>query len=336
MKKSYDMRLYSKSNEKHLLQAINIYSQNIELNLRTDTREILYWIDNFNKDQKDKFFVCGFYENDRVIGFAQFAYFFSEKIICFDYLVIDKNHRQNNTYFQFINQLQEFLAEQEIVYDFIIAEVGGFLESKEPTIITRSIIRLLKMSGFKVIKSNYYHPKLSRMNFESELQSVLMLFTNSELQSIKKETYLLIVDTMYFKHYRRWYEPFLSESENRDYQNDLLNLKHKIVEELKDKKSIALNGYYVPTTNNPKSIIRRKAYSIPLMLGYLTLFLFFLILFGSIHIFVKNKLNIDTSAQSYIVIASVIGVMFIISIIIEGKTKPISHLIQKLINKFTG
>jgi len=335
MKYVYELKRFKQSDDKDFTKALTLYSANIEPRLRTDTREIIYWVDNYAKKFLDKFFVFGFYLNNEIIGFAELAYFIEEKLIFVDYIVIDKNYRRNNTFYEFVEQIKEYLTNVEIVFDFVIAEVGGF-DEKEPAVTTRSLIRLLKMSGFGVIKNNYWHPRLGKNNYESELLSILMLYTSNDLKTLKKDTYLLLLNTIYYKHYKRWYDIFLSESEQIEYTKNLLELISKTEYELRKKDIIEINGY--PNSYSSGSNINKfpKYTYLAKIVAVFALFVFFSVSFAIIHEIVKTKYGIDTTAQSYIVIASIIGVLFVISLFAERKTSSITNIIEKIINKFTG
>lgn len=179
MKATYELRQIKDSRDKDLTRALSIYSQNIESIQRTDVREIIYWLDNYNYKFKDRFFILGFYLNNEIIGYSQFVYFEDEKIIAIDYIVIEEIKRRNNTFYQFLEEIRNFLNQENIHFDYLVAEVGYFDETKSPTEKSRSLIRLLKMSGFGVVKAKYFQPMLGKNNFESELMCILMVFCPS-------------------------------------------------------------------------------------------------------------------------------------------------------------
>jgi N-acetylglutamate synthase-like GNAT family acetyltransferase len=237
MKVVYELKQFKSSRNKDLTRALALYSRNIEPFLRTDTREIIYWLDEYPLRHTDQFIILGLYLNEMVIGYAQLAYFAEERLIFVDYIVVEKEFRKNNTFYEFVEEIKEFITAESIEFDFILAEVGGF-DNKEPSAATKNLIRLLKMTGFGVVKTNYHHPRLGKANYESEFQSILMLYTPSEVKHIKKETYLSFLKTIYFKHYQRWYANFFDEKDNAEYSNSLIKLFEKSQENLKKKETI--------------------------------------------------------------------------------------------------
>lgn len=334
MKTIYDLKKFRDSNDKDLSKALFIYSQNIETVLRTDTREIMYWLDEYNRVFKDRFYLLGFYLNDIIIGFAQLVNFVEEKIIFVDYIVINKEYRKNNTFYEFIEKIKEFIVGENIGFDYILGEVGHYDNNMQPSKNTRALIRLLKMTGFGIIKTNYYQPMLGKNNFESELLSVLMLYTAGEIQRIKKETFMFFINTIYFKHYKRWYDKFFDEQAQIEYSVGLKHLIDKIDSEVKRKKYIEINGYTNLFEARGKSPEPRNFLKVARIITTLLLFFGFSVLFGIVHVIAKTKFNIDITAQSYIMIASIITVLFILSLFYEGKTNSITAIIEKVVSKF--
>lgn len=330
----YELKRFKNSESKDLNDALIIYSQNIEASLRTDTREILHWIDYYPTSFDDKFIVLGFYLNKKIIGYAQFAYFIEERLIFVDYVVIGAEFRGNNTFYQFVDEIKEFFKAENLQFDFILAEVGGF-EGNEPGIQTKYLIRLLKLSGFGVLKTTYFHPRLGLNKYESEFQSVLMVFNSGEQKKIKKETFLLFLETIYFKHYQRWYDAFFPEKEKAAYSESLIKLLNKSKEILRKKDFIDINGYQnlFYYHNTPPS--GNTGIKIAKLLAIIFLFVLFSVCFGLLHLFLKNKVGIETSAQAYIGIAAGFILVLVLMIRKESKSESITSIIQKAIDSFS-
>ncbi len=61
MKRTYEIKRYRTANSPDFVKALKLYSDNIEAEYRTDTNEIIYWVDKFHKRFGDSFFVLGLY-----------------------------------------------------------------------------------------------------------------------------------------------------------------------------------------------------------------------------------------------------------------------------------
>lgn len=335
MKSIYELKKFKNSSDKDLTEALFIYSQNIENVLRTDTREIIYWLDNYNLIYSDRFYLLGFYLNNKIIGFAQLVHFQNEKITFFDYIVIDRKHRRNNTFYEFVSEIQEFISNEGFESSYTLGEVGYYNENNEPTEITRNLIRLLKMSGFGVVKTLYFQPMLGNQNYESELQSVLMMYTDSSIKKIKKDTYLMFVHTIYFKHYKRWYDRFFSEQEQMKYSIGLQKLIDTINTKLEKKDYVEINGYshLFQTNHEPEVKNRKKAI---ISIGLLVLLIILILLFSAIHILAKEKFGIDNDGQRNIILVSIISILVISFYFLNKKSNNFTQLIDKLLDKMLG
>ncbi len=104
------------------MKALKLYSENIDPALRTDTKEIMHWLDKYNRKFEDSFYIVGLYLNDLLIGFSEIAYFLKEKLVIVDYLVIDKAFRKNNTFYQFIIEIEDFIRDENLEFNYIVAE----------------------------------------------------------------------------------------------------------------------------------------------------------------------------------------------------------------------
>ena len=332
MKSSYQLRHIKKSSDNSIIESLIIYSDNIEPQLRTDSNHILYWIDNYSKHFEDSFYVLNFYLNNEIIGYSQLTHFVNEKIVFVDYIVLDPSYRKNNTFYEFLEHIRYFLSRYVITYDYIFAEVGSFFIDEELSKKSRNIIRLLKLSGFKVIKAKYYHPSLASKISDRRFRSVLMIHTSSSIKSISKVAYLKMIEVIYFKHYLRWYSSFLIEKDLYDYKTGINSIFNKTKLDLKNKKEIDINGY--SDTLNFKSDLHRKNNMKSTLKSFVIaiIFIFLLLVFTLLHIISRDKFKIKTDIQYYIILFIIFILITIIAIFSEKKNNKIAKLLTKLFN----
>ena len=333
MKTTYELKAFKNSTSPDLTKALKLYSDNIEPEYRTDTNEIIFWIDNFQKRFNDEFYILGLYLNGVLIGFTEIAFFKEEKFVEVDYLVIEKNHRKNNTFYEFLDKINDFLFKENIVFDYIICEVGCYFENMQPTESSKTLIRLLKMSHFGVIKCSYYVPRLGKINYESQMRAILMIYGTNDIKQIKKETYLMIVNALFYKYYQRWYNDFFNDSEKQEYQEILDDLFEKIKRDVNNRKVIEINGYSNLLPLNPNDFNEVKAKKGIQILVFIFLFLVSLLIFGSVALFIKSKFEIDIENQAAILSISVLAASIITSSFFGNKSNLAAKLIEKLIEK---
>ncbi len=252
----YTIRLFEDSKSEDFINALDIYINQIPSELRTSSNEIIYWIDNYNKSFEDKLLIFGFYENDKIIGFSQCLYFKKESFITIDYFVIASSHRGNHSFQMIIAILKEFLKEYKLEFNFIVTEV----ESKN-----KSLLQLLKMNGFGEIQSKYFQPSLGINNHDSLIEAKILYFPAYEDRVIKKETYKMIVETIYNNHYIRWYKEFLSEKDLKSYMVIIEQLKVKIFDNL--NAEININGGIKPMNDYSEFNVGREIKNTTTILG---------------------------------------------------------------------
>lgn len=229
---SYKLELFENSNSENFIDALSLYVDNIAPELRTSTNEITSWADKYNKKFDDELLLFGLFENNKLIGFSEQVYFKKEKFIHIDYFVIDKEYRGNHTFQIFFALFEKFYKNYKYEFNFIITEVEV---RNEP------LLQLLRLNSFGEIQSKYYQPQLGQNNHDSLIESKLLYFRADNDKMIKIETFHMIINTIYYNHYIRWYEEFFSEKELLEYKKNIEKLKEKIYDGL-DKNVKILKG----------------------------------------------------------------------------------------------
>jgi hypothetical protein len=238
---SYKFKHFQSSRDPDFASALLVYVRNTSAAIRTDTNEIAYWLDRFTEQFGHPFYVFGFYRDDELIGFAEGAYFADERLVVLDYLVIDEANRQNNVFFEFVDQLKRFLEAAHLEYRYAVVEAcyGPGLEYPSPE--TCLLTRLLKLQGFRVIRAPYYQPRLLLDDAESGMQGDLLIYSTTNLDRIHTETYLTIVRCIYYKYYLPWQS--ITKDPQEAYKKHLDSLYTKIQTELGKKREILVNGH---------------------------------------------------------------------------------------------
>ncbi len=334
MKATYELRRIKNSKDKDLTKALHVYSKGVDPFQRTDTREIIYWLDHYNVKFTDQFFILALYLNDELIGYTQLVHLNEERIIIADYIIIDENFRGNNTFYQFIEEIKNFFNKEEISFYYFIAEVGNFDVNNTPTQKTRNLIRLLKISGFGVLKAKYFQPMLGKNNYESEIMSVLMIYTSSEVDRIKKETFSLIITSIYFKHYKRWYDAFFDEIDQASYSAGLDKLLSVINENIRNDNFININGYSHIFKSHETKPSPKKYFRFIQFTSFVTVFLIISISVGFGVYCLQKSYGIDSADLIFIGVTTIILIISIFHIFFKSKDKPIELILEKVIQLF--
>lgn len=332
MKSIYELKWFKNSHHPDLIEALKLYLEYTEPAVRTDTKEIIHCIDTWNKEFEDSFYVLGFYYNNQLIGFCELAYFLQEKFIIVDYIVIHKNFRHNSTFYQFIDHIKFFAQEKNLEYNYVVVEIACYYEEHEPPESSKVLIRLLKMSHFNIVKCNYYLPRVGMNDFESEMRSIMMIFSMNKSNKIKKETFFQIVKAIYFKYYQRWHNIFSDEKEKLQYNKEIRNLISKMEKQLENKKIIELNGIdgLLPISNIESKSISKRILKI---ITSVILFGICLIIVGFFFTILKSEFGWDSNTASTIIVCSVALTLFFVAFIFENRSDLFSKTLGKLIAK---
>lgn len=330
----YYLKRFSNSQEKDFKEALRIYLRNTEHNIITNAEEITKGLDSYNSKFSDsEFTLLGFYMNETLIGYCQLVYFKSESMVFIDYLVIDEPYRKNSSFYQFIEEIKDYFNSKDYHPLYVVTEVSlqGTKNKNDYAERTRRLIRLLKMSNFGVINSPYYQPMLGVKNYETKLEALLMLFPVSEHHEIMKDTFLKILETIYYKHYGRWYSSLiLAEQDSIQYLNHIQELFGEVTNKLKDISTIHINGYkeIFPDKDTPKPKVR------PQKMVYYTLgFVGLLLVLAGLSFALKRILGMEYKDQTSFWILTCIGYLFILSNFSDKASVMLNKAFEKWVAK---
>jgi hypothetical protein len=207
-----ELKQIKNTNDSDYFEGIKILNKYMTNNTSINSNELTYWIKNYNKKFNNKFYCYVIKKENKVIGWFQFVNFIN-KFIHIDYLVIEKEYR-NNKIFKIIKEHLNRLS-----CNLIILECGYEIHKHD------SIVRLYKTFGFKKFNFEYKEPKViidlqnNKINW-IEVPSILMYYG----QLIKIDD---ILNEIFFNHYLLWYQ--LYEMNFDDYNLFLIKLKNKLL-----------------------------------------------------------------------------------------------------------
>lgn len=327
---TYSLTLLEQSEADHRLlsEALAVYVKSVPYYERTATNEITYWFERYNTKFDDKLLLFAFSQNDVIIGFAEIVHFVSEKILVVDYFTVGNDSESNSSLSEFIEQARAFTEKLGIEYDFIVTELSYNWQSEEPGEVEKIWIAVLKMHGFKLAKASYSQPPLGIDNHESGRPGALMIYSRMPADHIRSETYLLIVDTIYIKHYLRWYEPFLGKG-FAGYKSRIRSGQAKIKSQLADVDLVALNGskHIVTQHRRLPEIAGKDSPQLP-MYNFILPSTIAVAVNISLLAAVIKFVDLPPSSAMAIMVVSVLAYISIISVVSKEGAKTLARLIQ--------
>jgi hypothetical protein len=309
IRSSYRLKRFLNSRDPDFAAALLIYVRNTPANIRTDTNEITYWLDEFSARFGDDFYVFGFYLGRELVGFAEAAYLREERLIALDYLTIDEAYRRNNVFYEFVDHLKRYLENEHPEYRYAVAEITYGPNEQYPSPESRLRTRLFKLQGFKVIRAPYYQPRMMLNDAESEMKADLIIYSTAQLERLQTDTYLSIVHTIYYKYYLRW-DSIIPDTTDA-YKRHLDDLYSRIKAGVRRKQMIPVNGHktILPTSSRKPVITLHRIVSFALQA------LLVIILLTAAMLGLKAAFNLSNTSFAAIYILAISSFMAVAGIV---------------------
>ncbi len=221
LENNYRIKLIMTSSDSDYANSVKIYSRVTPSDIRTNTNELTYWLDHNSIGFKSYFF--SLFLNDRNIGLAMCTYLSSVKTVVIEYIAVEDGYRKNNTYLSYLNELRMFISNLlEVTY--FICEISNKNDGIEIDDESKIFKTILSIENFYTVDADYHTLPLGINNEFSSFGAKLMIGSNTNIKTIPKDTYIRIIQSLYFEYYVKWYEPFFSESERLQYNNRIQNI----------------------------------------------------------------------------------------------------------------
>lgn len=247
----YDLIRFKSSSDEGFIEALRIYQQSIPHEQKTNSSEIVYWIDHSSDFKCGELFFFGLRLNGLIVGYAELAYIKKSRAILIDYITLDTIYKTNSGFYTFYALIINYINDLSIDYDFITKEI---LCRHNEIHIQKEDVNLYELENFKVINSLYIQPQLESNNIESKKDALVMIYMRAiSCLSIQKEAYMNIISIIY-DYYYIWDYPFSSDDERFQIKTNSTLYKKIILDSIEDNM-IKLNGYPFKYSSNGSGII---------------------------------------------------------------------------------
>lgn len=223
----------SKCPQKDVIAALDIYCKTVDQGSLTDTNQIKDYIWN-SKDhiheKRSMFFYILYDRENKVIGFAEYAYLPQNQVLVLDYLCTQqRNHMLfYNFYHMVLQEITETLKKKGQFIRYIITELSLNQKDRKLIDVDSNYFRhLLSNENYRLLKYPYYQPPLLKYDEAEEFNiAIKLLSTDTGDFSLSRAQYLSIVEELYSAHYQEWYR---SDDAFEPKINDLLlRIKNEI------------------------------------------------------------------------------------------------------------
>jgi hypothetical protein len=219
---------------------LKIYLENIAPENRTDTNELIGFLENPLDDRRIMYF--GLQYDGVPCGFASLMFYPSAAVAIADHVAIDTRVRGMGAFFALVDQASSYLDEVNIVPDYIVAEVMRRSQSLQGEINPAQLIRLLRVIGFRVLRIPYVAPHSGIMDHPDRYQSALMVIPRQPINEIPAEECARLVELIYYGHYLKWYSRVWPRTRTDSYRGALDRCFEVVARRIADSQFVRLNG----------------------------------------------------------------------------------------------
>lgn len=234
---AYAIKRFTKVNDE-FLEALRIYSDTTPYEIRTDTNEITYWLNNISP--LFQLYAFGLYLNGQLIGLALNAYIPYTQIVVDDYLAVLEPYRINTLFLNYMGLIQNFYKDNNFNISYYITEISNKHNGSNINRESLMSLKLLCLDDYVRINALYFEPQLGLHNPESEFEAHLYIKSIDIPNKIQKTTYTELVKSIYYNYYLEWYRPILSNSDIIIYNNNIDTLYNKILSKNNNLDTIQL------------------------------------------------------------------------------------------------
>lgn len=224
-------RIMKASNEDYI-SALKIYNETTPPDIKTNTNELTYWLEQNRADLPFEVMLFSLYLNNKVIGLAMLTYLKKQKTIIFEYLALQPSFRLNAVSFTYISLLQNYINDCSIDVAYYVTEINNRNQGENIDKESRLFKRLFCLENYGRINALYYSLPLGLYNHESYFEALLYIKTNDNLSQISKETYIDLVKAIYFDYYLAWYQPFMNNEEYIQYKKKVEHIYQLILQKI--------------------------------------------------------------------------------------------------------
>jgi hypothetical protein len=322
----FTIRSFRSAKDRDFIKALQIYDANTHPQVKTDSREIAHWLEQVTFPT-GKFYVCGLFVSGALVGFVEFVHLAAERIIHFDYFILDSERRSAGAFYTFTDQMRAFFIEEKLEWDFISAEVAHLDEINGVSSYAQKLIRLFRRIGFCEVLVQYHQPLLGLEHKDTSVKTTLLILPRVEMYSLSRSRFLEIVSAIYYKYYGEWYSIYSDTI--AQYRASLDRLFSELKGRIEDKSEISLK---VPEKDFGDSILPKNP---PLqgVAAYLLKILASAIAAAAFHILLRHYMQVPIAWM--IGVPASIFILLVVTVSLTDKKRfEAFKLLVSLISKF--
>jgi hypothetical protein len=238
----FSIRRIIKAGDDDYIKALQIYNRTTPYEIKTDTNEISLWLSKNEGNSHFEVMIFVLYIDSTIIGMAVMSYIKNMKIMIIEYLAVGDQYRKNVVLFSFMSLLNNYFDQTNKDISYFLVEISNKGDGKNIDKESRIFKKLVCLEGFGKINETYYTLPIGVRNNESSFQAFLYIKTNDDIKTISKETFMSIVNAIYYEYSYAWYSEshLLNEPELFAYKQIIDSIYGKIQKNVKNKNSVSV------------------------------------------------------------------------------------------------
>lgn len=242
IRSSFELEVFDQSaaSARRLESFLDVYVKHLSPKHRTETNELIYYLHEPLEGRRIIYFGMTF--RGEPCGYCALMYYAAKRVGVFDFIVIAPTARGHGAYFAFADLIAEYLERRRIFADYLVAEVISDDGLSDPLTSPISIVRLLRLQGFRRARIKYHAPDPMMVTSLGSCGASLMIASNHKRESIDAPELIKIVDLIYFDHYFRWHGPLMEGAARKEYERALKAEHARLSQRAQSNDPIILNG----------------------------------------------------------------------------------------------
>ncbi len=235
---TFSIKRIKKTTDTDYINAIKIYNDKIPYEIRTPSNEITMWLNNESKNNPFELFCFVLYFNNEVVGFAMETYIKRSKIMLGEYLSLKNEFEFETIIFAYIDLIRNYYKARNIDISFFVDEISYKDSGKNIDKESKLFKKMLCVQGYGEVEALHTTLPLGLNNFESSFTAKIYIKANDDINEISKDTYLQIIESIYYDYYVSWYKDFFTEIQFDKYKKKVDTFYNNICNELIKKNKL--------------------------------------------------------------------------------------------------
>lgn len=308
----YVLKRITSAQDSIYFEAIKIYNETTPPDIKTNTNEIMYWLNKNDSNSNFEVMVFALVIDDKIVGFSMMSYLKQSKIIVIEYLALIEAYRVNVVFFSFMNLMKNYLSATNYDVRYFVVEISNKNNGRSVDKESQFFLKFLCLEGYGRANASYFTLPLGMLEMESSFNAHLYIKSNDHLTELTKDTYMSIIREIYYKYFYNWYKPTMSTETASAYKRKADDYFDTIENNMQKKETVEIVyntcstielEYDVNTSGAiPSQVKIKKALVIPFLICLITILP---VMFALIYSYVLPRVGMELNEVS-----SMIGTIF--------------------------